>query len=925
MLLRNKLLINSFIRHKPLRWIHCTNYRNNKEPIKVTLTLGEILPQKESKPIIDVTALKKKDFMESLPPLMRSVRETMDKYKGYVVITQVGSFYELYFEDAVEIAPKLNITLTKKKFKELNVPMAGFPLTQLDRHLKVLVKDLNLCVAVSEQFKRESSIDNDPIKVSRRVTRVISAGTLVDEAFLNEQENNYLLAIDFPKNSLNRVADPEIPIGLAWIDISVGTLFVQETSLEGLASAISRIKPSEILLSEDLLQYALESGSWYQELIELKKYFIKYQNLPSHHKTLDLFYNMFNFPVSSIKRNFSELSIKETSAMRNLLNYIQEHFPETTICLQLPEKKLREKIMQIDSRTSDALELNKTYRDQLLKGSLLSSLKRTVTQSGARLLSQWLMSPSTDISEITTRQKMVTIFHDDEISRKEVIKMLKDCHDISRIVQKFSMGRGSVMDLVQLANTVETFELIKQFIIKKNFTQINELIEIPESQLKLSNEILRDIDVDHLLADLENQQNIMREEVESLATDTKKKAEDGKKFYIMKRNASKKLKELHDSLDSLKQDKVKLESSLIEKLIKPLSLKEASLKLSTSLGYQLYIKGTKNSQYDSISEVLPGVSLNQKSQYTRWYNYPKYTSLGNTIESTGIKIEKEEASIIKSLIKKVIKKSINLREIAKFLDTLDVTTSFASLATEKNLVCPEITTTTDLEIIGGRHLVVENSLLSEMKRFSSNDLILDKYHNSWIITGPNMGGKSTFLRQNAIIVIMAQMGSYVPAISAKIGIVDKVFSRVNSTDDLSNNMSTFMVEMVETSYILKGATEKSLTILDEIGRGTSAKEGTAVAFASLNHLMTKNKSRILFSTHYGDEINHLIMKHYEDPKRFIFKKVTASKDEDGKLYFDRELVDGISEQSYAIEVAEKAGFPVDAIKMAELVMKDTMI
>jgi DNA mismatch repair ATPase MutS len=285
------------------------------------------------------------------------------------------------------------------------------------------------------------------------------------------------------------------------------------------------------------------------------------------------------------------------------------------------------------------------------------------------------------------------------------------------------------------------------------------------------------------------------------------------------------------------------------------------------------------------------------------------------------KIRKEEDNVVKSLIKKVVKKSVELRKIGTFLDSLDVTSSFAVLASEKDFVCPVVDKSTDLEIVDGRHLVVEDSMKAQMKSFSSNDLFLNKESSSWVITGPNMGGKSTFLRQSAIITILAQCGSYVPAKSARIGIVDKIFSRVYSADDLSNNLSTFMVEMVETSYILNGATDRSLALLDEVGRGTSAKEGLALAFATLKHLGTVNKSRNLFSTHFGHEIDHLVKRHIDQSGLFKFKKTTVSK-EGNQLYFNRHLVDGVSEQSYAIEVAEKAGFPAEALKFARAAMED---
>ncbi|KAH3676163.1 hypothetical protein WICMUC_002185 [Wickerhamomyces mucosus] len=862
---------------------------------------------------------------KDLTPLMKTVRQTMDKYRGYVVLTQVGSFYELYFENATEYAPQLNIRLAKRDFKDRSIAMAGFPLSQLDRYLKVLVHDLNEGVAVIEQFKSKSPIDNDPITVSRRVTRLISPGTLIDEAFLNQQDNNFLLSIEFPSKMFDRSPDLESKIGLSWIDLSVGTLFVQETTLSGLISTVTRIKPSEIILDDSLVKHHLESGQWYSEFAELQKYFRKYQQLPAKRKTMSEYFHMFDFPERTLKKAFDLLTLKETSSLKNLLQYIKDHLPGSEITLELPEKQYSKNIVQIDPRTSDALELHKTYKDQFVKGSLMSTIKKTVTDSGTRLLSQWISSPSTDLWEIKRRQALVTIFHKDPSFRNAVVSKLKEIHDISRIIQRFSLGRGTPLDLVYLAKAIYKVDEIEQLMINKIRcapeckSALNHLIDSLNSHSELAKEILQDLDEESLMQHLKIEQQEIEDDINPNKHSSEKQS-DVDDLFSVQESASPSLQKLHFELRKLIAFKRDLEKDLHTKFVTEGSFKEVELRYTPAYSYQVYFKGGKSADFSSLEDSLPGSKVLQRSSATRWISYPKWSELGQGIDAVKYRIKIEELEVIKVLKIKVMNSCINLRMTAKTIDYIDVTSSFAVLAQERGLVCPEISEGTELEIIKGRHLVVETGLSHSLKNFIPNDCSLDKNNSIWMITGPNMGGKSTFLRQNAIIVILGQIGSYVPAESARIGIVDKIFSRVGSADDLYNQMSTFMVEMVETSYILNGATDRSLAILDEVGRGTSGKEGIAIAYATLKHLESTNNCRVLFATHFGMEIKELLDNH-SSSSGILFKKTNIEK-LNGKIIFSHHLENGVSENSFAIDVAKFAGFPHKALQIAQNVYND---
>lgn len=445
---------------------------SSTQPIKEKLSIS-LLPQYEVDTETVPTSLTRakidrgdRQQTNSLPPTLQYVRDIMDKYEDHIVITQIGSFYELYFEHATIYAPKLNITLTCKELTTGRVAFAGFPLHQLYRHLKVLVKDHGYSVAISDQFKTDTIVKNDKNRFLRRVTRIVTPGTFIDEAFENLQENQFLLNIEFPENCFKKLPDVNTQIGLCWCDISTGELFVQLVCLKDLVSSITRIRPREILLDESVLPSKISDGVWYPELIELKKYFVKYQKLPSKHRTIGSFKKLFasGDDGKDFDLLIETLSQKEIAAFRNTLLYIEEHLPDMNTNLQLPKKQLTADIVQIDSRTSAALELHTTMRENHKKGSLLSTIRRTVTPSGTRLLTQWLSAPSMNIDEIKKRQTFVKLFKSNYTSTETLISFLKMTADMTRILQRFSFGKGEPVELIQLSHSLKQCKEISYFL-----------------------------------------------------------------------------------------------------------------------------------------------------------------------------------------------------------------------------------------------------------------------------------------------------------------------------------------------------------------------------------------------------------------------------------------------------------------------------
>lgn len=893
--------------------------------------------------------VEKTEKLTQLPPSIKHVRDMMNKFKKSVILTQMGSFYELYFEQATEYAPKLNITLTSKTFTSGKVPFAGFPVNQLNRYLKVLINEYGYSVVIADQYKKQTLYENDPNKFQRRVTRIVTPGTFIDEAFENFKENSYLLNIEFPDNALDKIADDNLKLGLCWCDVSTGEVFVQQVLLKELVSAITRIQPKEILLKDKLSKYNIESGSWYSELVELKKYFINYHKPVSIYKSIDSFKSFFskidndNTNIkSSLNYTLQSFEQREIIALRNILQYVDEHFPNFSVNFQLPKRQITSAIMQIDSRTSSALELHSTTLTNSKKGSLLSVVRRTITPVGTRLLTQWLSGPSMDLDEIKNRQKIVKFFIENNQIALVILNKLRKIVDLSRSVQKFSFGGGNVLDVFQMAKSLEIVNELTDY-LKNNLTSDNahgksiRNIMLPI----LDNMTFDKTIIDELLNSLnEDEMNNFdkSKSTEATSDDVPEveviKSNDTKNQYnasMINPNKFPTLQKLYNELKKLYELKNLLEKQFVSIFSTELGARKVLLKQRQNKDYGIQIYGSNETlnkiktliQNDGL--ILDGnkISIMHKSSQSMWCSHESWNKLSYGIESMIIRIKQKEEMIISSFKQNFIAHISKIREIDNSIGYVDTLMSFAQLSREKNLVCPDVDDSHNLEIVNGRHLMVEESLaLKSLEKFVGNDCELSN-GNMWIITGPNMGGKSTFLRQNAIIVILAQIGCFVPCTKAHIGLVDKIFSRLGSADDLYNDMSTFMVEMIETSFILRGATDRSLAILDEIGRGTSGKEGLNIAFATLVYLLKNNKCRSLFATHFGKELQSILLKQRDGANmktmlnKIHFYRTNVIELPNGQATYDYRLKEGVSDKSDALNVVKLAGFPQEVIQMVQ--------
>ncbi|KAL5336756.1 muts domain V-domain-containing protein [Aspergillus crustosus] len=891
------------------------------------------------------------------PTVVQGHRNNMQKFKDCVVLTRVGGFYELYFEQAEEFAPLLNLKLASKKTSAGPVPMAGFPFFQLDRFLKALVQDLNKYVAISEEFAISAEEKaRSGLLFDRKVARVITPGTLIDEKFMDPSENNFLMAIyldpclignrnnhDDGSSHQHVLTSALQNVGLAWLDLSTGDFFTQLTTAQMLPSAIARIGAREVLVDQRVQDLV---GQELQLLIGHEQRLLTLFNYPEKFAPVSDWASLLEAPLPP--QSVDSFAQEEVAAGYSLLEYIRVQLQGLNLKLQPPRRRHLDESMSIDRNSLRGLEILETARDGFGKGSLLHAVRRTSTKSGARLLRDRLTSPSTSLVVINERLDLVSAFIEDAELRNFIVQLLKRNYDAQRLVQKFTLGRGDPDDLICLSRAIEASKEVKRLLSTRgrgdgDSTRISKTsrqsLQIMTDRLYLdgptvlADKILAAIDEEGLLQRQRIEDNTAAEaailaqevslneglpgELEALPMKIRAKRSDRSAAaeepsaidtWIMRRDASPALKELHRTLENLQDEK----TSLSQRLREAVGSSALSLKWTPGLGHICHVKGAKISQQQL--EGL-GVTRNVSStKSTRSFYLPAWTELGGRMDQMKLQIRQEEQAIFESLRREVILNLVKIRRNASVMDELDVACSFAILADEQRLIRPILTQTTSHKIVGGRHPTVKLGLEEQGRRFVSNDCFLGETERIWLITGPNMAGKSTFLRQNALITILAQVGSFVPADYAEIGIVDQIFSRIGAADDLFRDQSTFMVEMLETAAILKQATPRSFVIMDEVGRGTTPEDGTAVSFACLHHLHYRNQCRTLFATHFH-ALADMTCEFPALGRYCTDLKETAS----GSFSFVHRLRKGVNRESHALKVAQLAGLPKETLDLARSV------
>jgi DNA mismatch repair protein MutS len=813
-------------------------------------------------------------------PMMEQYLEIKAAHPGLLLFYRMGDFYELFFEDA-EIASKaLGIMLTKRgKHQGLDIPMCGVPVERSDDYLHRLIEK-GFRVAVCEQMEDPAAARARGSKsvVRRDVVRLVTPGTLTEDTLLDARTNNYLLAIGRARSSAGGDR-----FGLAWIDISTCEFVVTECAGAELQAALARINPNEAIVS-DALYGDGELGTLLRELPAVTPLTRDvFDSSTAERRLCDY------FAVATMD-GLAAMSRLEATAAAAAVTYIDRTQVGKRPPLSPPSREAVGTTMAIDPATRANLELTRTLAGER-RGSLLDAIDCTVTPAGSRLLAQRLAAPLTDPAQIAQRLDAIAAFVADGAAREDIRSILRGAPDMSRALARLSVGRGGPRDLAGLRDGILAAD--------QALARLEELEQPPQ-------------EIASVIAALRApSRELARESEHALAEQLPLVKRDG---GFVREGYERAL----DEVRSLRDASRLVVAAMQARYADDTGIKGLKIRHNNVLGY--FVEVTAQHGDKLMSPPLNATFIHRQTLAGQ----VRFTTaeLGETeakIANAGERALNLELEIFDRLCAKALAISDDLRAAAHGFALLDVAAALARLAVDDNYVRPEVDASLGFAIESGRHPVVEQALKRDGQPFIANSCDLSPTPGQtsgqiWLVTGPNMAGKSTFLRQNALIALLAQIGSFVPAGRARIGIIDRLFSRVGAADDLARGRSTFMVEMVETAAILNQASERSLVILDEIGRGTATFDGLSIAWAAIEHLHETNRCRTLFATHYH-ELTALSAKL---PR--MFNATVRVKEWQGDVVFLHEVLPGSADRSYGIQVARLAGLPPAVITRAKAVL-----
>jgi DNA mismatch repair protein MutS len=807
----------------------------------------------------------------TLSPMMRQYEEAKAASGDAILLFRMGDFYELFHEDAKTAARVLGLTLTSRDKGENPIPMAGFPHHQLEGYLAKLVRQ-GFRVAVCEQVEDPATAKG---LVRREVQRIVTAGTLTDDALLDPASSNLLLAVFVlkPGQSTGPAAGSNSAIGLAWVELSTGRFEAGTYSKTQLNDQIARLEPSEILIREDdsslthdpLQSWALtRRPTWQFGFDESRRV------LHEHFGVLDLAGMGWNLDGESNSPSTSVAGLEDDalaiSAAGAAMAYLLETQKTSLDHIQQLVPARLQRCLEIDSATRRSLELTQTIRTGSREGSLLEVIDRTVTPMGARRLSQWLASPLVASAQIESRLGAVEELIRDSRLRNAIRESLSDVYDLERLLARVATGRCSPRDLQQVGRSLRQMPKLKAVLEARSATRLNQLkdrIELCDTLLERLEGALQDECplLSRAGGFIRNGYDARLDEFRNLAS--------GGKEWIARYQAE---QSQTTGIPSLR------------------------VGFTSVFGYYIEITNTHRDR------IPPTYTRKQTLKNCERYITPELKEYEEKVLSADESSQQLEYELFLELRECVHAATAQLQTNAAIIAELDCLASLAELAVKQSYVRPIITEEPILEIHEGRHPVLD--VMLPKGKFVPNDCMLGAEHGRiQLITGPNMAGKSTYIRQTAAIVVLAQIGSYVPAKKATIGIADRLFARVGASDELARGQSTFMVEMVETARILNTATERSLVILDEIGRGTSTYDGLSLAWAIVEHLHESNRARTLFATHYHELVE--LQKSLPSVRNW---NVSVKEWADQVVFLHR-IVPGGADKSYGIHVARLAGIP----------------
>lgn len=803
-----------------------------------------------------------------LTPMLAHYLEVKESHPDCLIFYRMGDFYELFFDDAVAAAGALDITLTKRgKQAGQDVPMCGVPVHTADSYLARLIR-AGFKVAVCEQMEDPARARKrgSKVLVRRDVIRVVTPGTLTEDTLLDARMHSFLAAVAAVGGEL----------GLAWLDMTTGDFAMQPVAARELGAALARLEPAEILVPDSLVDQALLSevfAEWRDLLTVQPSGRFDSTNAANQLKS--------HFAVDSLDA-FGAFGRSETAAAGALLDYVHLTQCGRAPRLNRPVRQTGDGTMEIDAATRRNLELTQTLTGER-KGSLLSIVDRTVTGPGARMLAARIAAPLTNIQSIESRLRLVAFFRNDPVARDGVRDLLCQTPDAERALSRLTLKRAGPRDLAAIR---ETLAATVPLVMTLSASSLADLPELATLKQQIGQ---HDCLVDHL--------------TRALDEDLPLQSRDG--GFIAPGYS-----EALDEQVALKKGGkgliVRMETDYREET----GIASLKIKHNNVLGYFIEVTTAQSDKMPAGPES-PFIHRQTMASATR-YTTIKLSSLESDLARATDRALAIELALFDALTAEVLDQADAIARAANALAVLDVSAGLAALAADGDWCRPIMAEDIRFAVTCGRHPTVESMQSDTL--FVPNDCDLGQDRNLWLLTGPNMAGKSTFLRQNALIAILAQAGSYVPATAAEIGLVDKLFSRVGAADDLARGRSTFMVEMVETAAILNQATPRSLVILDEIGRGTATFDGLAIAWATVEHLHEVLGCRALFATHYH-ELTALAAQLHR-----LSCHTMRVKEWQDEIVFLHEVAPGNAEASYGIHVAKLAGLPQAVISRAEEVL-----
>ena len=794
--------------------------------------------------------------MSADTPLMQQYKKIKDEYKNEILMFRLGDF-----DDAKTASKELGLTLTtRNREKDQVVPLAGVPYHSVASYIAKLV-DKGYSVAICDQVEDPKSATGI---VKREVTRVITPGTIIDVDFLDKNNNNYIACMRI--NSQDNIA------AIAYADITTGEFSVFEIKgknfFEKALAEINKIQPSEFLLDEKTFNdYEMEL----KDRISFSGIkFTKVTNTRKADEYISSYFDIVSVETFSLKSKDTAIS-----AAANLLKYIDEMQKGNDLPFKKIEYKNIENIMELNISTQNNLNLVPKKNEEA-KGTLLGVLDACVTSVGSRELKKIIKNPYLNIEKIRRRQYYVDYFFNNVLLRENLRELLKDIYDIERIAGKIIYGTENGKDLVSLKESIrKSLEIYK---LLNSYEEIRSLFEIDlEILLEIYNKIETIVEDEPPFSVREG--GMIKESINEELDELRRISKLGKDFIL---DIEQREKE-RTGINSLK------------------------IKYNKVFGY--FIEITKANQHLVPQDYIRKQTLVNSERYI----VPDLKEYEEKVITAKSKIEALEYEIFKKLTAEIKLEIESLYKLANRIANIDIITNFAHIATKNSYVKPEITEDNSLEIRGGRHPIVEK--LIPAGDYVKNDVVLDDEKNLIILTGPNMSGKSTYMKQVALNIILSHIGSYVAADYAKIPIVDKIFTRVGASDDLLTGQSTFMLEMTEVASVLNSATDKSFIILDEIGRGTSTYDGISIATAITEYIHNKIGAKTIFATHY-----HELTELEKELEKAINFRVEVK--EDGKnVVFLREIVKGGADKSYGIEVAKLSGVPQEVLTRSKKILK----